>query len=231
MDWSVDTKCKSRDDDCKCWDFDVSLRESGGVGHQHLELLLFKRRPRFTSLKIFSRLPRVPFSKKNFWTIQVDLIKPTDDSEIFFGIFISLLAGALCDNSRQYFFTWVGSFVKKIASSGKKTEASNPETTHPPQKFFGIRRRLGTQSELIGSLDRIEHSSKKSHTIRSERRYEVAFSKVRNHKTLFQKNKISKSDARSWARRTISCAKRSTPSVSRSEPLKVQVTLWIKYFC
>jgi hypothetical protein len=164
MDWSVDTKCKSRDDDCKCWDFDVSLRESGGVGHQHLELLLFKRRPRFTSLKIFSRLPRVPFSKKNFWTIQVDLIKPTDDSEIFFGIFISLLAGALCDNSRQYFFTWAGSFVKKIASSGKKTEASNPETTHPPQKFFGIRRRLGTQSELIGSLDRIEPLFKKIST-------------------------------------------------------------------
>ena len=149
MAWSVDTKCQWRGDDCKCWD-DVYKPSDRPCFWQPptLELLLFKRRPRFTSKKFCSRF-RASRSKKNFWTIRVDLIKPTDVSEIFFNKFFSVASGCTLWQLASIFFCSDGiALQKKLRRVEKKQKRLIPNPHTHLNIFFGIRRRLGTQSEL-----------------------------------------------------------------------------------
>jgi hypothetical protein len=115
-----------------------------------------------------------------------------------------LLAGALCDNSRNNFFKVLMKCSKKIFVEWKKNR-SVWISTHTPHLI--TKNILRDQTSARIAVRRIARSNrtlfkKILNTIRSERRYEVAFRKVRNQKNFFQKNKISKSDARSEARRT-----------------------------
>jgi hypothetical protein len=168
-----------------------------------IEQLLFKRRPRFTSSKIlfdpFSWPDRKKISEQSE---SISSNQPTFQKS-FLKIVESLLAGALCDNSRNNFFKVLMKCSKKIFVEWKKTEAFG--SRHTPHLI--TKNILRDQTSARIAVRRIARSNrtlfkKILNTIRSERRYEVAFRKVRNQKNFFQKNKISKSDARSEARRT-----------------------------
>jgi hypothetical protein len=93
---------------------------------------------------------------------------------------------------------------KKIFVEWKKNRSVWISTHTPPhhKKYFARSNVGADRSPLRIARSNRTLFKKILNTIRSERRYEVAFRKVRNQKNFFQKNKISKSDARSEARRT-----------------------------
>ena len=115
-----------------------------------------------------------------------------------------MLAGALCDNSRNNFFKVLMKCSKKIFVEWKKNRSVwiSPHTPPQHKKYFARSNVGADRSPLRIARSNRTLFKKILNTIRSERRYEVAFRKVRNQKNFFQKNKISKSDARSEARRT-----------------------------
>ena len=105
-DWSVDTKCQSSDDVCNR----MGLTSPNHLADQiwadtiPIEQLLFKRRPRFTSSTIFFE----PFSRTDRKKISEQSESISSNQATFQKSFLeiveSLLAGALCDNSRNNFF-------------------------------------------------------------------------------------------------------------------------------
>ena len=138
--WSVDTKCKSRDDVCTRMGLTSPNRTINQIWADTIpiEQLLFKRRPRFTSSKIlfdpFSRTDRKKISEQSE---SISSNQPTFQKS-FLKIVESLLAGALCDNSRNNFFKVLMKCSKKIFVEWKKNRSVWISTRTPPQhkKYF-----------------------------------------------------------------------------------------------
>jgi hypothetical protein len=167
-------------------------------------------------------------SKKNFWINPSQRSSSATIQKTFLEIVESLLAGALCDNSRNNFFKVLMKCSKKIFVEWKKTEAFG--SRHTPHLITKNILRDQTSARIavrLGSLDRIELSSKKFLT-----RFDLSVAmrslseKFEIKKTFFKKIKFRNRTRAVKRVEPISGAKRSTPSVSKVSDLKVQVNFF-----
>ena len=119
------------------------------------ELLLFKRRPRFTSKKI-----SVTLTSKKISESCIDFIKTNRRAQKVWNYFSGMLAGALCDNSQKYFFIRPNYIKKYLVEWNHRSVWSEAfkDTSTLDQTSYRIEVRSDSQIETFQNRIRSERA-------------------------------------------------------------------------